>query len=114
VAIFGASISLHSCRYNVHTFCSRRGGMTQKPEKEAVAQHVVELRRAAVSTLRRFNKIADQLNFYQRYLAISKDYDVTFSGRFIIIKGGRSTETIRARPASESKTPTTVNLRKVR
>ncbi len=67
--------------------------MTHRPEKEAVAQQLLELRRAAVAALQLFNKIADQLNFYERYLTLSKNHEVTLTGQFIVIKGGRSTET---------------------
>ena len=67
--------------------------MTHKSEKEAIAQHLLELRRAAVAALQLFNNIADQLTFYERYLALSKNHDVNLAGRFLVIKGGRSTET---------------------
>ena len=39
--------------------------MTHKPGKAAVAKHLVELRREAVATLKRFNMIAERLNFYK-------------------------------------------------
>jgi len=63
--------------------------MTRKPGKAAVAKHLVELRREAVAALKRFNTIADRLNFYQRYLALSKTYNVRLAGPFLVIKGGQ-------------------------
>jgi hypothetical protein len=87
--------------------------MTHRPEKESVAQHLLELRRAAVAALQLFNKIADQLNFYERYLALSKNHDVTLTGQFIVIKGGRSTETACKNSNAEPNTTTTSNLGKV-
>ena len=62
--------------------------MTHKPGKAAVAKHLVELRREAVASLKRFNMIADRLNFYEQYLALSKTYDVQMAGPFLVIKGG--------------------------
>ena len=64
--------------------------MTHKPGKAAVAKHLVELRREAVATLKRFNMIAERLNFYKEYLALSKTYDVQMAGPFLVIEGGQS------------------------
>jgi hypothetical protein len=113
MAIPGVSIRLCSRRINVHSFCSGRYRMTHRSEKEAVAQHLLELRRAAVGALQLFNKIADQLNFYERYLALSKNHDVTLTGQFIVIKGGRSTETTCKNSDAEPNTTTSSNLGKV-
>jgi hypothetical protein len=63
--------------------------MTHKPGKAAIAKHLVELRREAVAALKRFNMIAEQLNFYEDYLALSKKYDVQMAGPFLVIKGGK-------------------------
>jgi hypothetical protein len=63
--------------------------MTHKPGKAGIAKHLVELRREAVVALKRFNTIANQLNFYEHYLALSKTYDVRLAGPFLVIKGGR-------------------------
>ena len=63
--------------------------MTHKPGKAAVAKHLVELRREAVATLKRFNMIAGRLKFYERYLSLSKYYDVRLAGPFLVIKGGK-------------------------
>ena len=64
--------------------------MTHKPGKAAVAKHLVELRREAVATSKRFNMIAERLNFYKEYLALSKTYDVQMAGPFLVIEGGQS------------------------
>ena len=61
--------------------------MTHKPGKAAVAKHLVELRREAVASLKRFNMIAERLNFYEQYLALSKNYNVQMAGPFLVIKG---------------------------
>ena len=45
--------------------------MTRKPGKAAVAKHLVELRREAVATLKRFNIIAERLNFYKESTSLS-------------------------------------------
>jgi hypothetical protein len=66
--------------------------MTHKPGKTAVAKHLVELRREALASLKRYNTIADRLNFYKRYLALSKTYDVRLAGPFLVVKGGQSGE----------------------
>ena len=63
--------------------------MTQKPGHAAVAKHLVELRREAVAALKRFNALADRLNFYERYLALSKTHSVRLAGPFLVIKGGQ-------------------------
>jgi hypothetical protein len=63
--------------------------MTQKPGKAAVAKHLVELRREAVAAVKRFNTIAERLNFYERYLALSKTHSVRLAGPFLVIKGGQ-------------------------
>jgi hypothetical protein len=63
--------------------------MTHKPGKAVVAKHLVELRREAVAALKRFNMIAERLNFYEEYLALSKTYDVQMAGPFLVIKGGQ-------------------------
>ena len=63
--------------------------MTHKPEKAAVSKHLVELRREAVATLKRFHMIAERLTFYEQYLALSKTYDVKLAGPFLVIKGGQ-------------------------
>jgi hypothetical protein len=64
--------------------------MTHKPEKAAVSKHLVELRREAVATLKRFHMIAERLTFYEQYLALSKTYDVKLAGPFLVIKGGQA------------------------
>jgi hypothetical protein len=64
--------------------------MTHKPEKAAVSKHLVELRREAVATLKRFHMIAERLTFYEQYLALSKTYDVKLAGPFLVIEGGQS------------------------
>ena len=64
--------------------------MTHKPGKAAVSKHLVELRREAVATLKRFNMIAGRLSLYEQYLALSKTHDVKLAGPFLIIKGGQS------------------------
>jgi len=63
--------------------------MTHKPGKAAIAKHLVELRREAIAALKRFNMIADRLNFYEQYLALSKTYNVRLAGPFLVIKGGQ-------------------------
>ena len=64
--------------------------MTHKPGKQAVVNHLVNLRREALVALRHYDAIADRLNFYQRYLALSKTYDVRLAGPFLVVKGGQS------------------------
>ena len=66
--------------------------MTQKPGKAVVAKHLVELRRESIQVLHRFNRIAGRLNFYERYLTLSKFYDVRLAGPFLVIKGGKPTD----------------------
>jgi len=74
--------------------------MTRKPGKTAVAKHLVELRREALAALKRYDTIADRLNFYQRYLTLSKIYDVRLAGPFLVVKGGQSRERTRIDAAS--------------
>ena len=67
--------------------------MTHKPEKAAISKHVTELRREAVAALKRFYMIAERLNLYEHYLALSKTYDVQMAGPFLVtethrLKGG--------------------------
>ena len=64
--------------------------MTHKPGKAAISKHVTELRREAVAALKRFNMIAERLNLYAQYLALSKTYDVQMAGPFLVIKGGQA------------------------
>jgi two-component system, cell cycle response regulator DivK len=42
--------------------------------------------------LHRFNRIAGRLNFYERYLSLSKYHDVRLAGPFLVIKGGKPTD----------------------
>jgi hypothetical protein len=63
--------------------------MIHKPGKATFDKHVVELRRQGIEALHRFNGIAGRLNFYERYLALSKYYDVRIAGPFLVIKGGK-------------------------
>jgi hypothetical protein len=63
--------------------------MTHKPGKAAVSKHLVELRREAVAALKRFNMIAERLNLYEQYLALSKTHDVKLAGPFLVIKSGQ-------------------------
>ena len=69
--------------------------MTRKPEKTVVAKHLLELRREALAALRHYDTIADRLNFYERYLTLSKTYDVRLAGPFLVVKGGQSGERTR-------------------
>jgi hypothetical protein len=64
--------------------------MTHKPGKAAVAKHLVELRREAVAALKRFNMIAERLNFYEQHLALSKYNDVRLAGLFVVVNGGKT------------------------
>ena len=66
--------------------------MTHKIGTAAFAKHLVELRREAVATLKHFNMIAEQLNFYEQYLVLSKNYNVRLAGPFLVIKGGKSAD----------------------
>jgi hypothetical protein len=66
--------------------------MAHKPEKASVARHIVELRREAVAALKRYNAIADRMNFYEQYLALSKTYSVRLAGPFLVIEGGRPSD----------------------
>jgi hypothetical protein len=43
-----------------------------------------------LAALKHYDAIADQLNFYERYLALSKTYDVRLAGPFLVVKGGQS------------------------
>lgn len=63
--------------------------MTHKISTGAIAKQLVELRREAVGALKRFNMIAERLNFYEEYLVLSKHYDVRVAGPFLVIKGGK-------------------------
>ena len=66
--------------------------MTHKPGKAAIGKHLLELRCEAVAALKRFNMIAERLNFYEQYLALGKTYDVRLAGPFLVIKGGKPTD----------------------
>ena len=77
--------------------------MTQKPGKAVVAKHLVELRRESIQALHRFNRIAERLDFYERYLTLSKFHDVRLAGPFLVIKGGNR-QTEQARSRNQSKT----------
>ena len=63
--------------------------MTHKPGKAAIGKHLLELRCEAVAALKRFNMIAERLNFYEQYLVLSKYYDVRLAGPFLVINGGK-------------------------
>ena len=63
--------------------------MIYKPGKAAIAKHLVELRREGIEALHRFSGTAERLNFYKRYLVLSKYYDVRLAGPFLVIKGGK-------------------------
>ena len=63
--------------------------MSHKPAKATIDKHLVELGRRGIEALNRFNAIAGRLDFYEKYLALSKHYDVRLAGPFLIIKGGK-------------------------
>ena len=63
--------------------------MNHKPGKAGIANHLVELRREGIEALHRFSGTTARLKFYERYLALSKYYDVRLSGPFLVIKGGK-------------------------
>jgi hypothetical protein len=69
--------------------------MIHKPGKKAVAEHLASLRREALAALKHYDAIADRLSFYERYLALSKSYDVRLAGPFLVVKGGQSRERTR-------------------
>jgi hypothetical protein len=69
--------------------------MTYKPGKKAVLKHLMDLRREALAALKHYDAIADRLNFYERYLTLSKTYDVRLAGPFLVVKGGQSEERTR-------------------
>jgi hypothetical protein len=73
--------------------------MTRKPGKTAVAKHLWELRREALAALKRYDSIADRLNFYERYLTLSKTHDVRLAGPFLVVKGGQSGDRTQIDPA---------------
>jgi hypothetical protein len=77
--------------------------MIHKPGKAAVTKHLVELRREAVAALKRFNSLAERLNFYEQYLALGKKHDVQMAGPFLVIKGGQS-QTEHSRTENQSPT----------
>jgi hypothetical protein len=63
--------------------------MTHKPGKAAIAKHLVELHREGIEALHRFSAIAGRVDFYEKYLVLSKYYDVRLAGPFLVIKGGK-------------------------
>ena len=63
--------------------------MIHTPGKETVDKHLVELHRKGLEALHRFNRIAGRLDFYEKYVALSKHYDVRLAGPFLLIKGGK-------------------------
>ena len=63
--------------------------MIHKPGKTAIDKHLGELRRQGIEALHRFNGIAGRLSLYERYLALSKYYDVRLASPFLVIKGGK-------------------------
>ena len=69
--------------------------MTYKPGKKAVVKHLINLRREALAALKHYDAVADRLNFYERYLTLSKTYDVRLAGPFLVVKGGQPGERTR-------------------
>lgn len=69
--------------------------MTYKPGKKTVVKHLINLRREALAALKHYDAIADRLKFYERYLTLSKTYDVRLAGPFLVVKGGQSGERTR-------------------
>jgi hypothetical protein len=63
--------------------------MIHKPGKVTIDPHLVELRRKGIEALHCFRGIAERLDFYEKYLALSKYYDVRLAGPFLVIKGGK-------------------------
>ena len=63
--------------------------MTHKTGKAAIGKHLLELRCEAVAALKRFDMIAERLDFYEQYLVLSKYYDVRLAGPFLVIRGGK-------------------------
>lgn len=63
--------------------------MTHKPGKAVIDNHPGELHREGIEALHGFNGIAGRLDFYERYLALSKYYDVRLADPFLLIKGAK-------------------------
>jgi hypothetical protein len=57
--------------------------MIYKAENTSIVKHLIELRREGIEALHRFSGTAGRLNFYERYLALNKYYDVRLAGPFL-------------------------------
>ena len=63
--------------------------MIHKPGKTAIDKHLVKLRREGIEALHRFSGTTARLDFYKKYLTLSRYYDVRLAGPFLVIKGGK-------------------------
>ena len=61
--------------------------MIHKIGKAQIDKHLVELCPEGIEALHRFNGVARRLDLYEKYLALSKYYDVTLAGPFLVIEG---------------------------
>lgn len=76
--------------------------MKQRAKYGNIHKHILQLHDEALAVLEIYEGIMSRVDFYQQYVSLSRNHNVSIAGRFIVIDGGRTEQKTDqdARPAS--------------
>jgi hypothetical protein len=72
------------------------GNVSKKFENDEIIEQILKLRVKAAAALEVYETTHARIDFYRKYLSLSKTYKVRLAGRFFVVQGGRSTEAARS------------------
>jgi hypothetical protein len=71
--------------------------VSKKSANDEIIEQILKLRVKAIAVLEFYEAIHSRIDFYRKYLSLSKTHQVRLADGLIVIQGGRSTEAARLR-----------------
>jgi hypothetical protein len=75
-------------------------GVNLRARHGAILKRILQLHDEEFSVLETCEAIMNRVDFYQKYVSLSRNYNVGLPGRFIVSEGGQLTEKAFSRTAS--------------
>jgi hypothetical protein len=72
------------------------GNVSERSENDEISEQILKLRVKAVRALEVYETIHARIDFYRKYLSLSKTYKVRLAEGLIVIRGGRSIDARRS------------------
>jgi hypothetical protein len=76
--------------------------MSQRVKHGNLINRILQLHDEALAVLDIYEQIMSRVDFYQKYVSLSRNHNVRLAGRFIVIDGGRSKASVQERPLEDT------------